>query len=161
MLVSMTRSLSCRSGAEIDASFFTAEPCRINCTTIGIWTNAKTPREYPAPRSSGTNYGKRDARHGKTTPARPHGSRIAVWEPIRLRRRFSVIMPGVDNGRTPKIRYTQNHAKNRAATKNERAQIITKALVAAGDKAKRRARSQARRVQADECEENRGFAQAV
>jgi hypothetical protein len=70
-------------------------------------------------------------------------------------------MLGVDDGRTSKICSAQSRPKAGSAAESQHTQIIAKALVAAGDAAKRRARSQAWRLQTDECEENRGFTQAL
>src|SRR6266700_3614164 len=63
--------------------------------------------------------------------------------------------------RPSEICKAKSRSKVAGTAENQCAQIIAQALVAAGDRAKRRARSQAWRVQTDECEENRGFAQTI
>src|SRR6266542_491700 len=63
--------------------------------------------------------------------------------------------------RTTKGSNAQISQKTHGATKDQHEEVVTQALVTAGHAGKRRARSRARRVQTDQCEEDRGFTQAV
>ena len=67
MLVSTTRSLSCFSGAEVEALSPAATPRRIAFTSIGIGPMRNAP-ERPSPRVISLNCGKRDACHGDNAP---------------------------------------------------------------------------------------------
>ena len=159
MLVSITRSLFCFTGEGTEALSSTAKPPRIGCTSIEL-NQRENPSEHPAPRFSGQNLRQTDARHGKTTPA-TDGSRIAAAEPDELVS-FSGDMIGVGNGRTSK---SQRSAKDRGTQKCPQningEENVEQTMVAAGHPGKRRARSQARRLQTDKREENRGVAQAI
>jgi len=106
---------------------------------------------------------------GVMVPALRHGELIGV------RRRFSAIMHGVDDGcaqeaciftpspGTKSIGSKSTGSKN-AGSKNtcadDRAEGRAKTLVAARHGRERRARSASRRVQADQREEDRGLAEA-
>src|SRR5437016_5131087 len=61
MLVSTMPSLSCFSGAEMEALSPTAAPCRIAFGTIRLDQRKNTP-ERPSPRVFTSNCGKHDAR---------------------------------------------------------------------------------------------------
>src|SRR5215217_51464 len=68
---------------------------------------------------------------------------------------------GADHDRTPEDHTpTQDRGPKKQPHDNGE-EIIAEAMVATGDAGKRRARSEARRLQVDQCEENRGVAQAI
>src|SRR2546429_8127054 len=65
------------------------------------------------------------------------------------------------HGRTPEDHTPTKDRSPKKQPHDDREEIIAEAMVATGDAGKRRARSETRRLQADECEENRGVAQAL
>src|SRR5438874_10565234 len=74
---------------------------------------------------------------------------------------FGKTRDGVDHGRTPEDHPPTQDSGPKKQPHHDREEILAQAMVATGDTGKRRARSETRRLQADECEENRGVAQAL
>jgi Protein of unknown function (DUF3175) len=103
-----------------------------------------------------------DARHLKTTPQRRHGSRIAATEPDGFGVVFRKYFTGAEkwpNVEKREVRARPQHARVPADIDCE--EIVEQTVVAASHTGKRRARSQARRLQTDKREENRGVKQSA
>jgi hypothetical protein len=74
---------------------------------------------------------------------------------------FGKTRNGANHGRTPEDHTPTEDRGPQKQPHDNREEIIAKALVATGHARKRRARSETRRLQAVQREENRGIAQAV
>src|SRR5947209_16724220 len=75
--------------------------------------------------------------------------------------RFRQNSNGADHGRATEDDTPTKDCSPKNQPHDDREEIIAETLVATRDTGKRRARSEARRLQADECEEDRGVAQAL
>src|SRR5436309_2268870 len=97
---------------------------------------------------------------GGSNPSRGDMNRF-VREPNDRAPVFGKTRNGVDHGRTPEDHPPTQDSYPKKQPHNNREENIAQAMVATGNTGKRRARSETRRLQADEREENRGVAQAL